>query len=52
MGEPVDQPCGGDAGHPGANEGDALAAEEEPVVGAAQGSESEGRHCFYSGAAG
>ena len=31
-GEPVDKPGGGDAGHPRADEGDALAAEEEAEV--------------------
>ena len=36
-GEAIDQPAGGDAGHPGADEGDALAAEEEPEVAMAKG---------------
>ena len=31
-GEPVDQPAGGDARDPGADERNALAAEEQPVV--------------------
>ena len=30
--EAVDQPTGGDARHPGADQGDALAAEEQPVI--------------------
>ena len=36
FGEPVDKPGRGDARHPGADEGDALAAEEEPEVAMAQ----------------
>ena len=35
-GEAVDEPAGGDAGHPGADERDALAAEEEAEVGCAE----------------
>ena len=42
-GEPVDQPAGGDAGHPRADERDALAAEEEPEVAVAQGAPGMGR---------
>ena len=40
-GEAVDQPAGGDAGHPGADEREALAAEEEAVVAASEGAQEE-----------
>ena len=35
-GEPIDQPAGGEPGHPGADQGDALAGEEEAEVGCAE----------------
>ncbi len=38
-GEAVDQPAGGDAGDPGADERDGLAAEEEAIVAVAEGAE-------------
>jgi len=41
-GEAVDQPSGGDAGHPGADEGDALAADEELEGTMAKGSPGVG----------
>jgi hypothetical protein len=41
-GEPVDEPTGGDAGHPGADERDALAGEEEAEVAMTKGSPGVG----------
>ena len=37
VGETPDEPAGGEAGHPGAHEGDALAGEEELEVAVTQG---------------
>ena len=42
MGEPVNEPGCGDAGHPGADEGDALAGEEKLEVAMAEGSPGVG----------
>jgi hypothetical protein len=42
-GEAIDQPTGGDARHPGADERDALAAEEEAEVAMAQGAPQQER---------
>ena len=41
--EAVDEPGGGDAGHPRADEGDALAAEEETEVAMAESAPGVGR---------
>ena len=42
MGEPVNEPGCGDAGHPGADEGDALAGEEKLEVAMAEGAPGVG----------
>src|SRR5947209_16974124 len=39
--EPIDEPAGGDARHPCADQGDALAAKEQPVVAMAQCAQQE-----------
>src|SRR5215472_6437016 len=41
-GEAIDEPAGGDAGHPGADQRNALAGEEELVVAGAEGAGREG----------
>ena len=41
MGQSVDEPTGGDAGHPGADERNALPAKKEPVVAIAQSADRE-----------
>lgn len=39
MREAVNQPAGGDPGHPRSDQGNALSAEEEPVIAMAQGAQ-------------
>src|SRR6185312_11907225 len=41
MGEAIDQPTGGNARHPGADQGNALPAEKKTVIAIAQGPQHE-----------
>src|SRR6185437_17073223 len=41
IGKPVHQPTGGDARHPGADEGNALPTEEQPIIAIAQGAQNK-----------
>ena len=49
VGELIDEPAGGEARHPGADEGDALAADEELEIAMAQSAPRMGERAIHAG---